>query len=54
MAEDEEFVTKKLELSNADWQRIMKAPKKSSDDFPNSKWIFKSLMPLFHAMKKLT
>lgn len=54
MAEDEEFVTKKLELSKADWKAILDSPKKFSDDYTNSKWIFNTLMPIFHAIKRFT
>lgn len=54
MAEDEEFVTKKLELSQDEWRAIMESAPKSSDDYPNSKWVFNALMPLFHKLKKFT
>jgi N-acetyl sugar amidotransferase len=52
--EDKEFVIKKLELSEADWKAIMDAPRKSSDDYPNSEWVFRMLIPYFHKIKRYT
>ena len=50
--EDKECVMKKLRLTKENWQAIMKTPIMSTEDYPNNKWLFRMLLPVFHAVKK--
>jgi len=54
MSEDVEFVQKKFGLSNESWDSIMNGTPKSFNQYPNSNWVFETLMPIFHFFKKLT
>lgn len=43
---DIEYVTKKLNFSDAEWSEIMNAPPRSFKDFPNFGWMFDHSNPL--------
>jgi hypothetical protein len=54
MSEDLEFALKKLELNDETWDSIESGTPKSFDQYPNTSWVFETLMPIFHFFKKLT
>ena len=43
IAEETEYVLKKLDISQEEWQKILDSPNKTVDDYPNEKRLKKIL-----------
>ncbi len=52
MLEDRDYILKKLDISEPEWEGIMAAPKKSEDDYKNSKKLMKYMQDIKHFMGK--
>jgi hypothetical protein len=48
-----DYVTKKLGFSARDWSRIMAAPPRRYEDFPNDAWLFQTRLPGTQAIRRL-
>lgn len=51
--EDREFVIKKLQLTEAQFEAIMTLPVKTHYDYPNNSWAFEKMPKLFGFLKKI-
>ena len=51
--QDKEFVLKKLDLSESEFEKIMNAPPKLFKDYPNNFKLQQSLTKLYHYLKKI-
>lgn len=51
--EDVAYIRQKFRLSEAEFGEIMRAPVKSSDDYPNSEWVMRKLAPLVARVKRV-
>lgn len=51
--EDKKFVLKKFQMSEADWDQIMKAPLKTYKDYPSQAFLFEKLKNLKMIFKKI-
>ncbi|MDD5585709.1 MAG: N-acetyl sugar amidotransferase [Alphaproteobacteria bacterium] len=53
LKDDMEYIAKKLEISAAEFERILKLPNKEYTDYPNSQWFDRSLRYARSTAKKL-
>ena len=51
MLDDLEYILKKLDITNEEWEEIMKAPNKTEDDYKNSKKMIRRLQKIKHIIK---
>lgn len=49
---ERDYLLKKLDLTLADWEHIMRSPNKTEDDYKNNKALIAKLMRLKHRFKK--